>query len=658
MWPSTLVGQTRLASIPAPPPSGPSLASSSSPTAAASPIPSSTAPSLARELSLKILVLGGASVGKTTIVNVYAEAPFTQRYVPTLGMDVVVVPAGTLARRRAFLRFFDVSHAEVHGTPGHLALVTEGAAAAIVVVDITSLESMDAADRWLHVLRERVPGLGRDVPVMLLAHKADLLGTSEAVVTGNDLDHFTQRAGLSGWRFTTAAHHFGSSIKTAIHTTVDLVFQASGSQGLEAAGPTNGSHRGAGGAGGSGSGAGYTGETGGVVGGGGLPRIQQLLMSTATYVHSPWMRISPPGNNSEGPPDASFALAECPPSRRTRSRGYGGGTGGGMEGEGGDEDGAGEGIAASDIAAEIRATSERLAACGDALPAPALWSLAGRVPPGSVTEPSAQRPSLAPSSSVSSPLSSSASASSLSSSSAIGPRLALSYSAVAIATHASSSSSSSPPSSSSSRKVDTITTEPRAWAEGDTALLRSTVSASRAIRGDSLLSHGGHGGGGEGGGRDQDAGNAGTRRKLSSSRRNMITTVFGHVEQELFALLRACSSNADNDDDDNTTGCNHSTRIALLPSVITEWLRLLAAHEEALVAQLEAPSVVDSSALRKDDAARWNSVSAMAATGPERSALEKPEACRLQLIQACVHWQTVLDTAHSIVAAPLQRRPP
>ena len=656
MWPSTLVGQTRLASIPAfPPPStGPSLASSSSPTAATSPIPS-TAPSpasLARELSLKILVLGGASVGKTTIVNVYAEAPFTQRYVPTLGMDVVVVPAGTLARRRAFLRFFDVSHAEVHGTPGHLALVTEGAAAAIVVVDITSLESMDAADRWLHVLRERVPGLGRDVPVMLLAHKADLLGTSEAVVTGNDLDHFTQRAGLSGWRFTTAAHHFGSSIKAAIHTTVDLVFQASGSQGLEA-GPANGSHRGAGGAVGSGNGAGYTGGTGGVVGGGGLPRIQQLLMSTATYVHSPWMRISPPGNDREGPPDASFALAECPPSRRTRSTGYGGGTGGCIEGEGGDADGEGGSTAASDIAAEIRATGERLAACGDALPTPALWSLAGRVPPGSVTEPSTQRPSLASSSSLSSPLSSSASASSLSSSSAMGPRLALSSSAVAFAAHASSSSSLT--ASSSSRQVDTITTEPRAWAEGDTALLRSTVSASRAIRGDSLLSHGG---GGEGDGRDRDAGNAGTRRKLSSSRRSMVTTVFGYVEQELFALLSACSSNAGNDDDNSTTGGNHSNRIALLPSVITEWLRLLAAHEEAMITQLEAPSAVDASALRKDDAARWDSVSSMAATESERSVLEKPEACRLQLIQACAHWQTVLDTAHSIVAAPLQCRPP
>eukprot|EP00947_MAST-08B_sp_MAST-8B-sp1_P002083 g2083.t1 len=260
-----------------------------------------------KEIVLKVLVVGGARVGKTTIVNIYSETPFTKRYVPTIGADETVVAAGTLARRRAYLRFCDVSHREVSGRPGHLALFSEGVAAVMLVVDVASLDSMAAADRWHHVLRQSIAGLGDTVPVMLVAHKADLIGTTDAVVTAHDLERYVERVGFSGWRFTTAAHHFGASVKAAVHATVDLVFR--GSERWRRPGPV----------------ANWT----------QLPWIQQLLMSSATYITSPRMNVvsaaedqatgasgAPPiiGKYDEGDsrlrPMAPVAKAACPEALR------------------------------------------------------------------------------------------------------------------------------------------------------------------------------------------------------------------------------------------------------------------------------------------------------------------------------------------------------
>ena len=139
------------------------IASSSMSGSAGDGVPSADGSGLlevAKEVSFKILVVGGRCVGKTTIVNIYSETPFQKKYTPTLGTDVTVVPAGNLARRRAFLRFCDVSHAEANGHAGHMALVSEGAAAVLLVVDITSIASMHAADQWHRILRRFVPGLG------------------------------------------------------------------------------------------------------------------------------------------------------------------------------------------------------------------------------------------------------------------------------------------------------------------------------------------------------------------------------------------------------------------------------------------------------------------------------------------------------------------
>jgi len=122
----------------------------------------------------KLVLLGDASVGKSCLVVRFAKGEFYEYQEPTIGAAFMTQ---TVSLGDVVVKF------EIWDTAGQerykslAPMYYRGAAAAVVVYDITSKESLDAAKSWVSELQ------GTDTLIALAGNKADL-GASRAVERG------------------------------------------------------------------------------------------------------------------------------------------------------------------------------------------------------------------------------------------------------------------------------------------------------------------------------------------------------------------------------------------------------------------------------------------------------------------------------------------
>lgn len=118
----------------------------------------------------KIVMLGAASTGKTSIVNRFAHDRFSQTSESTIGAAFVskILKTGD---REVKLEIWDTGGSEKYRSLAPM--YYRDTHAAIIVFDLTSSTTLDDAKIWLDELRERGPPR---VVVACAANKADLEG--------------------------------------------------------------------------------------------------------------------------------------------------------------------------------------------------------------------------------------------------------------------------------------------------------------------------------------------------------------------------------------------------------------------------------------------------------------------------------------------------
>ena len=117
---------------------------------------------------VKVVIVGEAGVGKTSIMQVYSEGIFSANQSSTIGAtccekDVVV------NKIKYTVSIWDTAGQESYRTI--VPMYFRGAAIAIVVFDIINKKSLDSVDFWVGTLKEN---LGQDVIISLCANKMDL----------------------------------------------------------------------------------------------------------------------------------------------------------------------------------------------------------------------------------------------------------------------------------------------------------------------------------------------------------------------------------------------------------------------------------------------------------------------------------------------------
>lgn len=115
----------------------------------------------------KIIVVGDAGVGKTSLARRYCTGQFNETYIFTLGVDFFskeIVIQGHPVK----LVIYDTGGQErfdfIRG------LYFEGAAGAVITYDVTSRRSFERVDFWIEQVHRRCEG----IPMILVANKVDL----------------------------------------------------------------------------------------------------------------------------------------------------------------------------------------------------------------------------------------------------------------------------------------------------------------------------------------------------------------------------------------------------------------------------------------------------------------------------------------------------
>ena len=115
----------------------------------------------------KVVFLGRAAVGKTSIIEHYCRNAFSEFQEPTIGaaFNTVVVPTSPEATR---IGIWDTAGQERYDSL--CPMYYRGAACAVIVYDITDRESLAKANHWLSTISKEHPSTS----LILVGSKIDL----------------------------------------------------------------------------------------------------------------------------------------------------------------------------------------------------------------------------------------------------------------------------------------------------------------------------------------------------------------------------------------------------------------------------------------------------------------------------------------------------
>ena len=125
-------------------------------------------------LKAKVCLVGENAVGKTSLVRRYVLDQFDDRYITTLGAQVMKKEVRLEDPKLGGPMIVDLTTWDVMGQPSFRELLREayfsGAQGILAVVDLTRRETLDNLPPWIEAVVRTVG----PVPLVVAANKADL----------------------------------------------------------------------------------------------------------------------------------------------------------------------------------------------------------------------------------------------------------------------------------------------------------------------------------------------------------------------------------------------------------------------------------------------------------------------------------------------------
>ncbi|NWX88202.1 RAB7L protein, partial [Nothoprocta ornata] len=182
-----------------------------------------------RDRMFKVLVVGDATVGKTSLVQRYAHDSFNRHYKSTVGVDFALKVVQWSDSETVRLQLWDIAGQERFTSMTRL--YYREASACVVMFDVTNLSSFSNSQKWKQDLDSKlVLPDGRPVPCLLLANKCDL---SPWAVTREEVDRFSKENGFSGWVETSVKEN--KNIHESMRVLIEKMMSSSAGDGSSSA---------------------------------------------------------------------------------------------------------------------------------------------------------------------------------------------------------------------------------------------------------------------------------------------------------------------------------------------------------------------------------------------------------------------------------------
>ena len=118
------------------------------------------------ELTVKVLILGDVSVGKTNFISQFTQGKFTENYSPTSSFDFQTKIHKTNGKVIKYQIWDTVGQEKFMSVSQNLLLKVQGI---VLMYDITSQDSFEHIEGWLKTIKN----CNDNIPIILVANKCD-----------------------------------------------------------------------------------------------------------------------------------------------------------------------------------------------------------------------------------------------------------------------------------------------------------------------------------------------------------------------------------------------------------------------------------------------------------------------------------------------------
>jgi small GTP-binding protein len=139
-----------------------------------------------RIVFFKVLIVGPGAVGKTSILERFVYNRFSENYKLTIGVNFLTKIIDLSGHGIVKLSIWDIGGQE------RFEMVRtdfyKGAVGAVIVFDLTRMETFNAIEKWLNEVRH----YAGNIPFILIGNKADLLEHFVRVVEKEEAEEFAR----------------------------------------------------------------------------------------------------------------------------------------------------------------------------------------------------------------------------------------------------------------------------------------------------------------------------------------------------------------------------------------------------------------------------------------------------------------------------------
>ena len=158
------------------------------------------------DYSIKLLVLGDLSVGKTSFIYKFTENKFNEEQVSSAGLDLKTVDI-VIESKKIRVQLWDTAGEEKYKSiTKNLILRVNGI---LILFDITNKESFKNLSVWIRIINEFC---GEDMAIIIIGNKRDL--EERRTVPKEEASIFARK---SNYKYIETSCKTGENIKRAIH---------------------------------------------------------------------------------------------------------------------------------------------------------------------------------------------------------------------------------------------------------------------------------------------------------------------------------------------------------------------------------------------------------------------------------------------------------